>query len=156
MSTTDTDTTAHQDTSSGEQVKVKSEDSSVDTGGNDYEEEDTLDSVNKDLTNDEKDGIDTENKDEKTDVKNAKIPKGKRDFRVSCPVCRKVCENRPKLNFHMRKHLAEPVCYLCGKRLSNIRAVRNHVKAIHKQQFYQMKPEHATSGPVSSLSSTAL
>ncbi len=75
LSKADTDTTAYQDTSSGEQVKVKSEDSSVDTGGN-YCEENILHPVNKDLTNDEKDGIDppvddtknTENKDEKTDV----------------------------------------------------------------------------------------
>ncbi len=70
----------------------------------------------------------------------------------NCPICNIVLETKMKLNFHMRKfHISEPVCYLCGNILISIEGLRTHLKRVHNQDFYQMKPEHATPIKVSVL-----
>ncbi len=66
-----------------------------------------------------------------------------------CPVCKAVLDTRKRLVFHMRKHIAKPVCYLCGKRLKSMECLKEHLRRIHNQELCDMKPEHATAMPVS-------
>ncbi len=66
-----------------------------------------------------------------------------------CPVCKAVLDSKRRLIFHMRKHIAKPVCYLCGKRLKSMEVLKGHLRRIHNQELYEMKPEHATAMPVS-------
>ncbi len=67
----------------------------------------------------------------------------------SCPVCKAVVDSKKRLLFHMRKHIAKPVCYLCGKRLKSKECLKEHLRRIHNQDLCDMKPEHATAMPVS-------
>ncbi len=69
-----------------------------------------------------------------------------------CPVCKVMEDSKMKLNFHMRKyHIAEPICYLCGKSLKSMACLKEHIRKIHKQEFYEMRPEHATCIPPVSI-----
>ncbi len=71
---------------------------------------------------------------------------------ASCPICKMVLGTKIKLNYHMRKfHISEPVCYLCGNILISIEGLRTHLKRVHNQEFYHMKPEHASANTVSIL-----
>ena len=96
--------------------------------------------------------VDTRGDDDENDRNNTNkpsIPRGN-EIQNSCPVCKAVLESKMKLNFHVRKyHIAEPVCYLCGKSLKSMTCLKEHIRKIHKQEFYEMSPENATCTSVS-------
>ena len=61
-----------------------------------------------------------------------------------CPICGTTSDSERSLNMHMYKHIAEPVCYLCKKSCYDMKTLTQHVRSVHQQELYEMKPEHAT------------
>ncbi len=88
----------------------------------------------------------TANKDQQHNNQNKPIPKKEKTL-YSCPVCKAVLDHKKRLHFHLRKHIAEPVCYLCKKRLAKMECLEAHLRRIHGQGLFDMKPEHATAMP---------
>ena len=61
-----------------------------------------------------------------------------------CPICGTTSDSERSLNQHMYKHIAEPVCYLCEKSCYDMKTLIQHVRSVHQQELYEMRPEHAT------------
>ena len=93
--------------------------------------------------------IDTKDDRGEIDCSNSSIPDGNKPGN-SCPVCKVEIHNKQKLNFHMRKyHIIEPVCNLCRRRLKNVCVLKKHLRRLHNQEFYEMRPEQVNACQVS-------
>ncbi len=102
----------------------------------------------KDPENSEKN---VETKDEKEESENLDNSNNSEEdsSRSTCPICDMDFASKQKVNSHIKKsHLAEPVCYICGKRYKDLIILKIHIRKLHKQELYEIKPHQVNTSQV--------